>query len=157
MFAGAVVLAASTPQTPNMSELYRQLGTERNQGLKMLNALDRAGLLALVPRKNAKMDNLAKPEKIYCGNTNLMYALVPNVDAGVRRETYFFNQLRKDHEISFSGAGDFEVDGKYVFEIGGKGKGFGQIRDVPDSFVVNDDVEIGRGNKIPLWLFGFLY
>ena len=151
------VLAASTPQTPNMSELYRELGTERNQGLKMLNALDRAGLLALVPRKGAKLGNLSRPEKIYCDNTNLMYALVPQVDAGVRRETYFFNQIRKDHEVCFSGIGDFEVDGKYVFEVGGKGKGFGQIKDVPDNYVVNDDTEVGIGNKIPLWLFGFLY
>ena len=151
------VLAASTPQTPNMSELYRELGTERNQGLKMLTALERAGLLALVPKKGAKLDNLSKPEKIYCDNTNLMYALVPQVDAGVRRETYFFNQVRKDHVACFSGVGDFEVDGKYVFEVGGKGKGFGQIKDVPHSYVVNDDTEVGIGNKIPLWLFGFLY
>ena len=151
------VLAASTPQTPNMSELYRELGTERNQGLKMLNALDRAGLLALVSRKGAKIDNLSRPEKIYCDNTNLMYALVQQVNAGVRRETYFFNQVRKDHEICFSGIGDFEVDGKFVFEVGGKGKGFGQIKDVPNSYVVNDDIEVGIGNKIPLWMFGFLY
>ena len=151
------VLASSTPQTPNMSELYRELGTERNQGLKMLSALDRAGLLALVPGKGAKLGNLSRPEKIYCDNTNLMFALVPHVDSGVKRETYFFNQLRKDHDIVFSGTGDFLVDGRYTFEVGGKGKGFRQVRDVPDSFVVNDDVEVGIGNKIPLWLFGFLY
>jgi len=151
------VLASSTPQTPNMSELYRQIGTERNQGLKMLTALDRAGLLALVPRKGAKLGNLSRPEKIYCDNTNLMYALVPQVDAGTRRETYFFNQVRKDHEICFSETGDFEVDGSHVFEVGGKGKGFGQIKDMPNSYVVNDDTEVGVGNKIPLWLFGFLY
>lgn len=77
--------------------------------------------------------------------------------AGVRRETFFYNQTRKDHEVCFSGTGDFEVDGKYTFEVGGRGKGFGQVKDVPDSYVVNDDVEIGVGNKIPLWLFGFLY
>lgn len=151
------VLASSTPQTPNMSELYRELGTERNQGLKMLSALDRAGLLALVPGKGAKLGNLSRPEKIYCDNTNLMFALVPHVDSGVKRETYFFNQLRKDHDIAFSGTGDFLVDGRYTFEVGGKGKGFRQVRDMPDSFVVNDDVEVGIGNKIPLWLFGFLY
>lgn len=151
------VLAASTPQTPNMSELYRELGTERNQGLKMLGALDRAGLLALVPGKGMKLENLSKPEKIYCDNTNLMYALVPVIDNGVKRETYFFNQVRKDHDVAFGGVGDFLVDGKYVFEVGGKSKGFKQIKDVPESYVVNDDVEVGIGSKIPLWLFGFLY
>jgi len=46
-----MVLSASTPQTPNMSQLYQQLETDRLQGLKMLKALDQAGLLALVPGK----------------------------------------------------------------------------------------------------------
>ena len=49
------------------------------------------------------------------------------------------------------------VDEKYVVEIGGRNKGFSQIKDVPESFVVADDIEVGFGNKIPLWLFGFLY
>ena len=31
------------------------------------------------------------------------------------------------------------------------------IFDMPDSDVVNDGVEVGIGNKIPLWLFGFMY
>ena len=51
----------------------------------------------------------------------------------------------------------FKVDGEYAFEIGGAGKGFGQIADMPKSFVAADDLEVGHGNKIPLWLFGFLY
>ncbi len=151
------VLASSTPQTPNMSELYAQLGTERNQGLKMLKALDRAGLLALVPGRGVKLSSLSRPEKIYCDNTNLMHALVPRIDMGVRRETYFYNQVRKGHDVVFAGVGDFLVDGKFGFEVGGKGKRFTQIADVPNSYVVNDDVENSLGNKIPLWLFGFLY
>ena len=151
------VLAASTPQSPNMSELYRELGTERNQGLKMLKSLDRAGLLALVPGKGVKLDSLSRPEKIYCDNTNLMNALVPRIDIGVMRETYFYNQVRKNHDVEFVGIGDFQVDGKYTFEVGGKGKRFTQIAGVKDSFVVNDDVENTFGNKIPLWMFGFLY
>lgn len=152
-----MVLAANCPQTPNMSELYRELGTGRDQGLKMLKALERAGLLALIDSKGLKLDNLSKPEKIYCGNTNLMYALVPRTNEGVSRETYFFNQVRKDHDVAYTGVGDFVVDGKWTFEVGGRNKGFEQIADLPNSFVVNDDTVIGHGNKIPLWLFGFLY
>jgi len=152
-----MVLSASTPQTPNMSQLYQQLETDRLQGLKMLRALELSGLLALVPGKGANLKNLAKPDKIYCDNTNLMYALVQHPDVGVMRETFFFNQLRKKHEVVFSGVGDFLVDGRYVFEVGGKEKGFEQIRNLPDSFVVSDGIEVGMGNRIPLWLFGFLY
>lgn len=152
-----MILSSSCPQTPNMSALYRELGTERAQGLKMLSALERAGLLALLPPKGETLKNMSKPEKIYCDNTNLMYALVQNANIGTLRETFFCNQVRNDHAVVFTERGDFLVDGKWTFEVGGKGKGFGQIKNLPDSYVVNDDVEVGFGNKIPLWLFGFLY
>jgi len=152
-----LVLAASCPQTPNMSRLHHELGTERNQGLKMLNALDRAGLLALVRAKGETLKDLSKPEKIYCDNPNLMHALVPRVDVGVERETFFYNQVRKDHETVYTGVGDFVVDGRFVFEVGGPGKSYRQIRDLPDSYIVQGGLEIGQGDRIPLWLFGFLY
>lgn len=152
-----MILSSSCPQTPNMSALYRELGTERAQGLKMLSALERAGLLALLPPKGETLKNMSKPEKIYCDNTNLMYALVQNANIGTLRETFFCNQVRKDHAVVFTERGDFLVDGKWTFEVGGKGKGFEQIKNLPESYVVNDDVEVGFGNKIPLWLFGFLY
>lgn len=152
-----MVLAESCPQTPNMSNLYRELNTSRDQGLKMLKALERAGLLSLVDAKGRKLDDLSKPEKIYVDNANLMHALVPRADVGVARETFFNNQLRHGHVVTYTGVGDFVVDGKWTFEVGGRKKSFAQIADLPDSYVVNDDVSIGRGNKIPLWLFGFLY
>ena len=45
----------------------------------------------------------------------------------------------------------------YTFEVGGKKKSFDQIKNILNSFVVADDLEIGHKNKIPLWMFGFLY
>lgn len=152
-----MVLSEMCPQTPNMSRLYAELGTGRDQGLKMLQILQKAGLMALVDAKGLKLDNLSKPEKIYVDNTNLMSALVPNADKGVVREAFFLNQLRHGHNLAYTGVGDFVVDGRWTFEIGGKGKGFSQIADVKDSYVVNDDVSVGQGNKIPLWLFGLMY
>ena len=154
-----MVIAGSCPQqSPNMSALYRELETNRNLGLKMFSALERAELIATLSTGNDKLRNLSRPEKIFLGDTNLMHALVPSPASGTVRETYFTNQLRASgHAVSSPSQGDFLVDGKHLFEVGGKGKGFKQIADVPDSYVVNDDVEIGIGNKIPLWLFGFLY
>jgi hypothetical protein len=73
------------------------------------------------------------------------------------RETIFATLLSKSHKISVPKNGDFLVDEKYLFEIGGKNKSFKQIKDIDNSFVVADDIEIGFGNKIPLWMFGFLY
>ena len=65
--------------------------------------------------------------------------------------------LSINHKVLYSKKGDFLVDGKYTFEIGGKNKSFNQIKDIENSYVVADGIEIGFGNKIPLWLFGFLY
>lgn len=153
-----MVLAASCPQQPNMSALYRELETNRNLGLKMFGALERAELIATLATGEDKLKNMSRPEKVYLGDTNLMYALDDEPQAGAVRETYFLNQLRASgHEVTSPPAGDFLVDGTCLFEVGGKGKGFDQIKDLPDSYVANDDVEVGFGNKIPLWLFGFLY
>ena len=124
----------------------------------MLCAFDRAGILSLLSSKSLTLGNMSRPDKIYCDNPNLMYALAPRVEMGTVRETFFLNQLKASgHTVVYPAQGDFKVDGKFLFEVGGKGKTFKQIKDIPDSFVVNDDVEIGFGNKIPLWLFGFLY
>ena len=152
-----MVLAASVPQTPKMKDLYAELETDRNQGLKMLNALESAGLLRLLGSESRKIKTLSRPDKIYCDNPNLMHALVPNADVGCLRETFFLNQLGVGHDVTYPAQGDFLVDGKHLFEVGGSGKGFSQIKDLPDSYVAADDIEVGIGNKIPLWLFGFLY
>ena len=151
------ILAALPPQTPVMKDLYAQLDTERQHGLKMLYSLEHGGLLKLLGSAVEKLSALASPEKIYCDNTNLMYAICADADIGTAREAFFINQVGQSHALGYPKKGDFKVDGRWLFEIGGKNKGFSQIKDQADSFVVNDGVEVGFGNKIPLWLFGFLY
>ena len=152
------ILAQSCPQTPNMSELYRQLETDRNQGLKMLYVLDKANLLNLLSSQKLSLKNMARPDKIYCDNTNIMFALTEKIDTGTKRETFFLNQLKSaGHTVTHPDKGDFLVDNKYLFEVGGRGKKFTQIKDLPDSYLAIDDEEIGRGSRIPLWMFGLLY
>lgn len=151
------ILAELPPQTPKMKTLYAELETERQHGLKILYALERARLLRLLPSEHDSLDDLKSPEKIYLDNPNMMYALVADADIGTARECFFANQVSERHTIAYPKRGDFLVDDTYLFEVGGKGKGFDQIKDLPNSFVVNDGVEFTRGNKIPLWLFGFLY
>lgn len=152
-----MILSEKIPQTPNMSKLYAELETDRNQGMKMLDALERAGLLALLPDKPRSLNNLSKPEKIYLDNTNLMHAFTPSPNEGTLREAFFLNQVGQSHTITYPAKGDFLVDGRWLFEVGGSWKSFEQIKDEPDSFLAIDDVEIGRGNRIPLWMFGLLY
>lgn len=152
-----MILAERVPQLPKMVELYRELETDRNQGLKILNALERGGLLSLLSDDAKRFSELSKPSKIYVNNTTLAYALTPKVDIGTIRETFFLNQLSQAHDVRYPKSGDFYVDCKWLFEVGGKNKSFVQIKDIENSYLAIDDIETGYGAKIPLWLFGVLY
>lgn len=152
-----MILAERMPHTPKMSELYKELDTNREQGLKMIYALERGGLLALLSMQVKNYKSLSRPDKIYLDNPNLMYALTSKTDIGTLRETFFLNQLSVNHEVLLPTQGDFYIDRKYLFEVGGKTKTFNQIKDIPDSFLAVDGTEVGHHNRIPLWMFGLLY
>ena len=152
-----MLLAETPPQTPNISRLCLELETDYKQGMKMLYALERARLLNLLDASGATLKNRSRPAKIYCENSNLMHALVPDAAIGTMRECFFLNQLRVKHQVAYPSQGDFLVDGKHLYEIGGRKKSFSQIKDIPNSFLAVDNTEIGHGNRIPLWCFGFLY
>ena len=153
-----MVLSESVPLTPNMSELFAAVETNREGGLRMLYLLERAGVLSLCSRKNKSFASLRKPDKIYLGNSNLMCALSAQPNIGTIRETFFYNQLvSASYEVLLPPKGDFKVNDRYLFEIGGANKGYRQIRNEPESFLAVDNLEMGDGNRIPLWLFGFLY
>lgn len=152
------ILAQSCPQTPNMSKLYTELETDRNQGLKMLYILDKANLLNILSDANASLKNMGRPKKIYCDNTNIMYSMTEKVERGTVRETFFLNQMRSaGHQVTYPKQGDFEADEKYLFEVGGRNKKFDQIKDLPNSFLAIDDEEVGWNQHIPLWMFGLMY
>jgi hypothetical protein len=152
-----MILAERVPLMPKMAELYRELETNRDNGLRMLSLLHRAGLLALYSHEVINLNSLNKPDKIYLNNPNLMYALTPNANKGTLRETFFLNQLSYVGAVNYPKQGDFLCQQKYLFEVGGHKKTFEQIKDIPDSFLAVDDIETGRRNRIPLYLFGFLY
>lgn len=152
-----MIISEHVPFVPNMSQLWRQLSTDNELGLKMLYALDKAQVLTLLSSKAKNYKSLTKPDKVYLGNPNLMHVLCPSVDNGNERETFFINQLSVNNDVSYPKQGDFLINGKHLFEVGGKNKSFDQIADVPDSYLAIDDTETGYGNRIPLWLLGFLY
>ena len=151
------VLARSAPQTPNVTALCRELGVDRKQGVRILYALGRAGLLRLLVSDREKLKNLSTPDKLYCGDPNLMHAIAADPDEGTLRETFLLSQLETVASVTYPARGDFLVDGRILVEAGGAGKTFRQIADDPDGYLAVDDLEIGRGHRIPLWLFGFLY
>lgn len=152
-----MIISEHVPFEPNMSELWKQLATNNELGLRMLYSLDKAQILSLLTEKTKSYKYLYKPDKIFVNNTNLMHALCPHVEIGNARETFFQNQMAVAHKVNTPNKGDFFVDGQYLFEVGGKNKTFDQIKDVPNSFLAIDDTEVGFANRIPLWMFGLTY
>src|SRR5690606_4914832 len=101
---------------------------------------------------------LQKPDKIYIENTNLSFALQEKPNPGTLRETVFLNQLRNaGHRVHLAKKADFLIDKTFTFEVGGRNKSRKQLEGLNSAFVVADDIVLGFGKKIPLWLFGFLY
>jgi predicted AAA+ superfamily ATPase len=150
-------VATMVPFTPNINELSGLIETDRKSLLGYLEYLERAELLRMLYGTPGRLSSLAKPAKLFTENANLLFALSNNTQSGTLRETFFANQLSQCHTLSIPAAGDFLVDETWLFEVGGKGKTFRQIKNAANSFIAYDDMEIGMGNKIPLWLFGFLY
>ena len=99
-----------------------------------------------------------KPDKILMENANLLYAISSEtVNIGTAQETYFCNQLRNSHTLEYATKGDFRIDGKYTFEIGGKSKDGKQIANIENAYIAAADTEYANGNKLPIWLFGMMY
>ena len=152
-----MILATQVPLEPNISTLCREIGATRDVVIRLLYLMEKAGLLMLVNKESNSYKSLSRPDKIYLNNTNQMYALTGKVNEGTLRETFFVNQLRQAHKVLLPLKGDYLVDEHYTFEVGGAGKSFKQIKDIPDSYLALDEIEFGAGNTIPLWIFGFLY
>jgi hypothetical protein len=150
------ILSTLVPYTPNITDLSAAIDSNRNNTVKYLSLLANAKLLNLVSFKNKTIGDLTKPDKVLLNKTNFSYIYGEYAKIGSDRETFFVNQLNAVADVILAPQGDFMVD-NYTFEVGGKRKTFDQIKDIPNSFLVADDIEIGHKNNIPLWLFGMLY
>lgn len=152
------VISQMVPFTPNIQSLSEKIGVSRNSILKALDLMENAQILNLLRSDNTGISYLQKPEKIYLENPNLAFVFSgskPNV--GNLRESFFFNQLQVNHEVTSSKFTDFMVDAAFSFEIGGAAKTKKQLAGIPLAYIAADGIEHGVDNKIPLWLFGFLY
>lgn len=151
------VIAQSSPFKPNNAKLERDLQLNRNSLPEYFEYLEKAGLINLLREKVSGIKILEKVEKVYLNNPNIAYALSETTpDIGNIRETIFFALMRVKHMVSSSKVSDFEID-NYTFEIGGKNKKHKQIKGIPNSYIVKDDIEYPYLNTIPLWMFGFIY
>jgi len=151
------ILSKSVPFKPNMSSLAIEIGVSKNDIPTYLTYLEMAGMLALLRDETGGFRGLGKVEKVYMDNPNLAYAIsASDTNIGTIRETFFYNQMRVNQDVTSSKVTDFKIDG-HIFEVGGEKKGKKQLADNPAGIVVRDDIEYGNGVFVPLWQFGLNY
>ena len=153
------LICDEVPFELNANKIAAALEIGRDTVVEYLKYLGDAKVLNLLYSDKKKIGKLAKPDKVYLENPNLLHALAPGkVDIGTARECFAINSLSESHEVEYGKAlGDFKVDARYTIEVGGRGKDFSQIAGIPDSYVFADDWDLPDGAKLPLWMLGFLY
>ncbi len=152
------LLCSSVPYKPNITTLAASVEVDPKTLYVYLDALQKGRIIRMVSATSRGEAIIKKPEKIYLDNPNMFKVLCQTPDIGTLRESFFSGIVcNAEHSIKASKKGDFIIDDKYTVEVGGDGKSFKQIKDMDNSFVVADNIEVGSGNKIPLYLFGFLY
>lgn len=153
------LIANLVPFTPNWEALRKQLEIGDTRTLKTyFKYLEDARLIRGISKASVKLKKIELPDKIYLSNPNQLSALSsekPNL--GTVRESYFLTMLSKDHTVELANHGGFLIDQSLTFEIGGRKKSFHQVKTADHPYLASDDIEIGTGRKIPLWIFGFLY
>ena len=152
------IISQISPFKPNYSDLTRDISVKRDDLKEYIFYMEKSGMIQGLTAPDKGLNLLAKIDKIYLDNTNLMHALCgDNCEIGNIRETFFFNQMKVRNTVTSSPASDFYVNDKYTFEVGGRKKGKKQIKDVENSYVVKNDIEYAYSNVIPLWAFGLNY
>ncbi|MGQ1910393.1 AAA family ATPase [Marinifilum sp. RC60d5] len=152
------IISGSVPFQPNVSKLANDVETSRATIMNYLRYLKNARLIRLLNTKESYKDSSKKPNKVYLHNTNLLYAISPdNIDEETLRETFFYNQVEQGRLITSTDMGHFMVDDKYSFYISDSSNNLDSKLRTENCFEAADMIERGEGNKIPLWLFGFLY
>ena len=159
MQALIALICSEVPFELNANKIAAALEIGRDTVVEYLKYLGDAKVLNLLYSDKKKIGKLSKPDKVYLENPNILYALAPTkTDIGTLRETFAISSLSESHSVEYGKAqGDFRVDGKYTFEIGGRSKDFSQIAGVKDSYIFADDWDMPDGAKLPLWMLGFLY
>ncbi len=151
-------LCDNPPYEVNITKLSAYLEINKNTVLSYLSSMNRAELLYLLYTDNKSVTKMQKPDKIYIQNTNILYALSSQINLGTIRECFVVNQLSPQHVVEYGkDKGDFKIDGKITFEVGGKEKSFQQIANVANSYILADNLDFPIGKKLPIWLIGLIY
>lgn len=147
------IIASQAPFSPNVSKISTDVQTSRATIMNYLRYMKNARIINLL-FSNGNEDEIKKPDQVFLHNTNLMYAIDPlNISNKILRQTFFYNQVGYQHQVKSSGKADFKVNDEFHFSVGGKYT----MPTEEGYYAAADMIEVGNGNIIPLWLFGFLY
>ncbi len=147
------LIGGQVPFSPNVSKISAEIETSRATVINYLHYLKNARLINLLFSNNTN-GQLQKPDLVYLQNTNLLHIIAPdNINNRNLRLTFFYNQMAYKQKVSSSSNCDFRINDQFEFCVGGK---YTQVEG-ENNFAAADMIEIGEGNVIPLWLFGFLY
>ena len=149
-------LAVEGAKAPNVSQLAEEINTSRATVMNYIKYLADARLINMIYPTGQEFPK--KPSKVMMHNSNLMYAIYPiKIDKQEVMETFFVNSLWKDHKVSQTGKDHyFIVDGVKKFRIC-DAQSPNKVRNNPDIIYARYNTEVGKDNRIPLWLLGFLY
>ncbi|MBR5971885.1 MAG: ATP-binding protein [Paludibacteraceae bacterium] len=151
-------LAGNVPYEVNIAKLSSYLELNKVTVLSYLNSMQKSELIHLLYTDNKSVTKMQKPDKIYIHNPNMLNSMGVNCPIGTLRECFVVNQLSVDHVVEYGhSTGDFKIDGKIILEVGGEGKSFHQIADIPDSYILADSLEFPIGKKLPVWIVGMTY
>ena len=150
------MLCSTPPVELNKSKLSSAVGASWPTLSKYLERMQAGSLIHCV-RGGTGMRVLNRPDKLLLDNPNLFYALCANPNIGTVRETFFVSQMSQSHQVHYHTQGDFIVDDRFIFEIGGSGKSSKQLGQQENGYVAADDIETGAPWQIPLWIFGMGY
>ena len=152
------VISKASPCVPNVASLASHIGVARQTLLSYLKHLEEGNLIVLLYKGARGTGSLVKPDRLYLENSNLMHYLMDHEAApSDSLETFVLNQLKKDHDIKLTASGDFLVDDQHTFKMCSGNRKQKRAKDEGNSYIIADDIEIGSGSLIPVWLLGFLY
>jgi hypothetical protein len=152
------IIAQGVPLKPNIVKLSERIGIHRNTLVVYLFHLEKARLIQLLYPSGSIISILQKPHYVFLNNANIAYIITekePEINS--LRKTFFMNQVGAVYSVKSPRYGDFEVDGRWIFDVGEHKKLTKHLKDNPNAYLATDGIEIGSGHTIPLWMFGLLY
>jgi predicted AAA+ superfamily ATPase len=152
-----VTICVSKPMELSVENVASLVGISKATLYKYIEYLSRADLIIHVQHEAKRFRAVRKPDKLYLANTNLLNALCLEREKGTERETFFASATSYRYKLNYIDKGDFLVDEKFIFEVGGRNKKLEQIKNLSNAYLAVDGIEVGSGRRIPLWLFGFTY